>query len=217
MTTESIRNPYSLCNFETAADCEHCPVNHRVFCHFETRHVLRFLLIILPVFAANAIGLVRQRAWGHLAGWIAGLIFFLQVPENLILCSHCPYYAEGGRATLRCHANAGLLKLWPFNPRPMNTIEKAGFLGGATGIFLYPVVINARAAEWAAAAGGILATGGWFWAMRRFVCKECPNFSCPLNTVPEEIRLAYLRRNPVFAKAWGTAPAPTETNPVSER
>lgn len=201
-------NPYSLCNFASEADCEHCPVNHHVFCHFKPRHVVRFLLIILPLFVINAAGLVRQRAWGHLTGWLIGLVFFLQVPENLILCSHCPYYAEGGR-TLRCHANIGLLKLWSFNPRPMSGREKTGFLGGAAGLFLYPVVMNAQFAEWKAAAGGLASGVWWVWAMRRFVCRECPNFSCPLNTVAPEIRLAYLRRNPVFARAWGIEePAP---------
>lgn len=217
MSANTNLNPYDLCNFKADADCEHCPVNHKVFCHFEGRHVLRFMLIILPLFVVNAIGLVRQRAWGHLVGWFAGLFFFLQVPENLILCSHCPYYAEGGRATLLCHANAGLLKLWPFNPKPMSTLEQAGFLGGVGAIFTYPIIINAQRGEWLPAAGGAVAAGGWIWAMRRFVCKECPNFSCPLNTVPKEVQLAYLRRNPIFAEAWGVEPAQTEPDPADGR
>lgn len=196
-------NPYGLCNFEPTSNCATCPVNGQVFCHFERPHVLRFFIIILPVFAINAAGLIRQRQWRQLALWIGGLFFFLQVPENLILCSHCPYYAQGERRTLLCHANAGLLKLWPFNPAPMSRVEQTIFLVGALAALGYPAVINLNNGERAASAGGLLALGGWFWAMRRFVCKECPNFSCPLNTVPASIQQVYLRRNPAYAQAWG--------------
>lgn len=125
------------------------------------------------------------------------------MPENLILCSHCPYYAEGGRHTLRCHANIGLLKLWKFDPRPMNSVEKGGFLGAVGGLLAVPIIANWQGGETLAATGGLLSSAAWSLLMRRFVCSECPNFSCPLNTVPEATRRAYLLRNPIFAEAWG--------------
>jgi hypothetical protein len=206
MSQATPANPYGLCNYDRPAACQDCPVNGRVFCQFERRHVLRFALLMLPVFLANGAGFVRHGAWKQLLLWIGTLFFFLQVPENLILCSHCPYYAQGGRRTLLCHVNAGLLKLWPFNPRPMTSTESAAFMGGLLAIFGYPIAANTLNREWLAAFGGLVGAVTWGLLMRRFVCSECPNFSCPLNTVPDAVQLAYLRRNPVYAAAWGIAP-----------
>ena len=36
-------------------------------------------------------------------------------------------------------------------------------------------------------------------------CKRCPNFSCAMNRVPDEVRDAFLRQNPTMEKAWREA------------
>ena len=33
-------------------------------------------------------------------------------------------------------------------------------------------------------------------------CKKCVNLSCMMNKVPEELKAAYLRRNPEMLRAW---------------
>jgi hypothetical protein len=51
----------------------------------------------------------------------------------------------------------------------------------------------------------LIALGGlilFFWALRRYTCSRCVNFSCPLNNVPQEIIDAYLARNRVMREAW---------------
>ncbi|MBN1964794.1 MAG: hypothetical protein JW910_09115 [Anaerolineae bacterium] len=201
-------NPYNLCNFNPAADCTHCPVNGKVFCHFKPRDAVRFIALFFGAFLPSAYGFVHSGNWGLIVFWFAVFFVFLQVPENLILCSHCPYYAQGERRTLLCHANAGLLKLWPFNPAPMARWEQAGFLLGVGLALGGPVALNFWLGEPAAALLGLAGGIGWALVMRRYVCSECPNFSCPLNTVPREIVDAYLLRNRVFAEAWDRAETP---------
>ena len=203
MSSATPENPYGLCNFDPAADCSGCPINGRLFCHYKPRDTVRFLLLFLIGILPGMVGLVRRRQWRFIATWSAVFYFFLQVPENLILCSHCPYYAQGGRSTLLCHANPGLFKLWKFNPRPMAWWEKSAFLGSLAVLLGLPVAVNLRGGENMAAAGGVLGAGAWVWGMQRFVCSECPNFSCPLNRAPRDVAAFYLQHNPVFARAWG--------------
>jgi len=33
-------------------------------------------------------------------------------------------------------------------------------------------------------------------------CKRCPNFSCAMNKTPDDVRLAFLAKNPTMAEAW---------------
>lgn len=199
-------NPYGLCNFDPEADCAACPVHTRLFCHFALRDVGRFVGLFLPPLLALLSGLALRGQWAAIGVWFVALFLFLQVPENTILCRHCPYYAQGGRRTLLCHANAGLLKLWKFTPRPMARWEKAAFLGALGAFAAAPIGYSLWAGEILAGVAGMVGAGGWVWAMQRYVCRRCPNFSCPLNTVPEDIRAAYLRRNPVLAETWGQDP-----------
>ncbi|GAJ03014.1 unnamed protein product, partial [marine sediment metagenome] len=42
----------------------------------------------------------------------------------------------------------------------------------------------------------------WIVSMRFLSCSKCPNFSCPLNTVPKNVVDDYLRHNTVMQKAW---------------
>jgi hypothetical protein len=205
MFEQESTNSYGICNFDPESDCANCPVNERLFCHYDIRNTLRFLAFILPVFVAHFVGLARSHSWKFLWAWVGAFLFFLQVPENFILCRHCPYYAEGPYRTLRCYANFGLLKLWKYTPRPMARWEKTSFLGALLVLGGAPVLVNVKNGQKLAAIGGVVSTVGWVWAMRRSVCVECPNFSCPLNVVPQDIRQAYFERNPRLAEGWGIA------------
>jgi len=45
----------------------------------------------------------------------------------------------------------------------------------------------------------------FFGALFKFVCTKCINFSCVFNRVPKSKVNAYLKRNPIMAKAWEDA------------
>ena len=48
----------------------------------------------------------------------------------------------------------------------------------------------------------LITTGGFFVTLKTFMCSQCMNFACPLNSVNKEIRDQFFVRNPSIAKAW---------------
>ena len=44
---------------------------------------------------------------------------------------------------------------------------------------------------------------GFFMTLKMFMCSQCINFACPLNSVKEEVRYQFFIRNPSIAEAWG--------------
>ena len=124
---------------------------------------------------------------------------------------------EEGRI-LHCLANHGTIKLWAYNPGPLNSFEKLSFLAGALFFVFFPVlteiygliIINqSRATSYfipVVLLGliilGIIGGIFFFFILQRKVCPKCVNFSCPLNKVSKDIVNAYLERNPVMREAW---------------
>ena len=156
-----------------------------------------FLVVLIPV----VVGLLRVGLWIVLVIWIGFLIFFLQVWENRILCSHCPYYSLEGR-TLRCHANYGLFKLWKYNPSPMSRSEQVQMVIGVALVIGIPFPFLFLSQQWfflIFASFGAIVLGvilfGW-------LCLRCVNFSCPFNRVPKKVVDAFLREQPEMRKAW---------------
>jgi hypothetical protein len=48
----------------------------------------------------------------------------------------------------------------------------------------------------------LITVAGFFMTLRTFLCSQCMNFACPLNTVKNEVRRDFFERNPEVAKAW---------------
>ena len=48
----------------------------------------------------------------------------------------------------------------------------------------------------------LLSVAGFFMTLRTFLCSQCINFACPLNTVKNEVRREFFECNPKVAKAW---------------
>jgi hypothetical protein len=42
---------------------------------------------------------------------------------------------------------------------------------------------------------------GFFVFLRLHMCRRCVNLSCPLNNVPDDLKAAYLERNPHLVAA----------------
>ncbi len=156
-----------------------------------------FLVILIPV----VLGLVLAGLWIFLIVWIIYAIFFLQVWENRILCSHCPYYGSEGR-TLRCHANYGLFKLWKYNPAPMSHSEQAQMVIGVAIMIGFPFPLLFLSKQWVfliLASFGAIVLGAILFG---WLCVQCVNFSCPFNRVPKDEVDAFLKEHPEMQKAW---------------
>jgi len=67
-----------------------------------------------------------------------------------------------------------------------------------------PLLFLIAGSQWVLLAVYLLATAGFFMALRRYLCSQCINFACPLNTVDDTVRRGFFDRNPGVAKAWGS-------------
>ena len=199
MMSEAVKATAAACSRHT---CDGCEIEGRLLCVHTRRDLLDFGVLFIgwaiPFFAGMIIG----RFWVGLAVWAGLAIFFFGYLEALILCRHCPHYAEEG-FTLRCHANWGLPKFPAFNPRPANGAERVLWLLYVAVLFLYPVPFFVVSRQWLMLALLIWASIVWAWTVQRTQCTRCYNLSCPVNRVPEDVRATFFKYYPKFADAWG--------------
>jgi hypothetical protein len=144
--------------------------------------------------------------WGGLAAVFFGYI------EALVLCRHCPHYAETGKL-LRCHANWGLPKIPRFDPRSLSTLEKGAWLAYVTVLFLFFLPFFIAGRQWVFLGLCVGATVVVAWRLQRHQCRRCYNLSCPVNRVPEAVRAEFFRNYPDFARAWRRENGPGDGNP----
>jgi hypothetical protein len=173
-------------------------------CRYEPRDLVRFLMNMLPFFFITIAGTIRAGYGWYLLVWLAYALFFFFVWEARVLCSHCPYWAEPDR-TLHCHANHGVIKIWPYRPGPMSRSEQIQFAIGALLFLGIPLVFLLLGREFLLAAIAVVAAVSAAYMLRSTACGRCVAFSCPMNTVPKEIVDGYLARNPEMHEAWETS------------
>ena len=191
----------NVCLNCSSSKSKECLIDKDLDCHFRSSNMVLFFIGFV-VFGVPAILGIILSGFGLLViVWIIFMIFFLQIWENRILCSHCPYYAEEGRI-LRCHANYGLFKLWKYNPHPMSRFEQFQFLIGV-GIFVgFPIPWMILGNQFVLMTLSVIGAVIFILILITKLCIRCVNFSCPLNRVPKETRNRFLTRNPAMQKAW---------------
>ena len=198
MAFRNSSRPIATC---IAGDCTDCPVKTVVHCHFRPKELVHFSLISLPGFLIGGAGILTLGVW-PLAAWIAIIVGFFGLLEIRVMCSHCPHYAEEG-STLGCWANHGSPKLWKYRPGPMSALEKVVFFGGLAVVYGYPLPFLAICERWFLFALYILTNAGFFMTLKLFLCSQCMNFACPLNSVGGTARDLFFQRNPSVAEHWG--------------
>jgi len=194
-------NPHDLCTWRDASSCADCTTQGLLKCRHSWADLLAFALLSFTGFLPAAIGMYQAGYGEWIVAWIGFALFFFNVWETKILCSHCPYYALEGK-TLVCLANHGCLKLWKYNPAPMNRFEKVQFVFAAVILVGVPLPFLIFGGQWTMLTLTLLGMSAWIVNVQRNVCSACVNFSCPLNKVPKQTVDAYLIRNPVMLEAW---------------
>ena len=204
--------PISTC---IAGRCEGCDAFSHVHCNFTLRQTIHFWLIAAPPILLGGLG-AYDLGWAWLVPGLVLIIGFFGFLEIRVMCSHCPHYAESG-STLTCWANYGSPKPWAFRPGPMSTAEHALFIGGLAVVYGYPLVCLAASGRWFLLLVCAMSTLGFYLTLRTWFCSCCMNFACTLNTVDDEVRRAFFRKNPGIAEAWPAAetsdPSPPEIPP----
>ncbi len=203
-THETPPKEQNICLWSDLSYCNACSLQNQLKCHFYPKDSLRFISLFLSFAIPGIFGLIVTNLTIWLIPWVTFLVVFLQIIENQILCSHCPYYAEEGK-TLHCFANYGLRKIWPYNPSPLSRREQRGVIAGfvfLTFYFLPILFVGGQLVLFLLSASGILI---FYWGLRTGDCNRCVNFSCPLNCVPQPLVDAFLSRNPIMQRAWKQA------------
>ena len=190
-----------ICMWQPDPHCEDCHLSDSLKCRFNRGDLTHFIGSFFMFAFPALIGMVKAGYTWYILGWIGFWLIFFEIWEIRILCSHCPYYAEEGRI-LHCIANYGSLKLWKFNPAPINKLEKIQLVAGfiILGGYPFPFLILGRQVILAGIA--LWALIMFFWTLRKYTCSRCVNFSCILNSVPQEVITMYVKRNPVIEKVW---------------
>jgi hypothetical protein len=197
-------NPHNICSWNSETDCEDCNASKDLNCRFSFKKLFQFYFIFLP-FAIPAIIGVRQSGYSsYLTGWLVMAVIFFGFWEIYILCSHCPYYALKGFA-IKCIANYGCPKFWRYQPGPITKSKKIQLVVGFIIMSGYPFIFMILGNQLLFLVLSLCGLFLFFGALFKFTCTKCINFSCVFNRVPKNKVDAYLKRNPIMAKAWEEA------------
>lgn len=180
------------------ASCDSCALQDKLLCIHTHKDLVDFAVLVILWLIPFLAGMIIGRFWWALATWFGLAVIFFGYVEALVLCRHCPHYAEPGRL-LKCHANAGLPKIPAYDPRPLQTWEKVAWLAYVAVLFLYFVPFFILSQQWL-----LLVISGWatvtaVWTLQRTKCNRCYHLSCPANRVPDEIKIIFYQNYPDFA------------------
>jgi hypothetical protein len=199
MMHEDAETTAAACSRQTCVGCE---IQGKLMCIHTPADLVDFAVLAIPPAIPFLAGMIIGRFWLGLAIWLGLVVAFFGYVEALILCRHCPHYAEEG-FLLKCHANSGLPKIPKFDPRPMNRAEQIAWLVFVAILFLYYVPFFVISQQWLLL---VITTAGIFtaaWTIQRTQCTRCYHLSCPVNRVPEEVREGFFKNYTLFAEAWG--------------
>jgi len=194
-------NPYHLCTWDSPAVCDDCVIAGTLKCRFTISDLAHFLALVVMIVLPSVLGMIRAGYVWYTIGWIGFWIFFFEVWEIRILCSHCPFYAEDSRV-LHCIANYGSFKLWPYHPEPITRGEKVQFIIGVIIFAGYPFPFLLAGGQIEYALIAFWAVILFVWTLRKYTCSVCVNFSCIFNSVSPAVRDGYLHKNLVMKQTW---------------
>jgi len=199
MKSTPTNTPASACSRQT---CEGCQIHGKLICVHTKTDLLKFWALFMIVAIPFLTGMIIGKHWVGLGIWIGLAVLFFGYVEALILCRHCPHYAEDG-FLLQCHANAGLPKIPPFDPKPLSKLEKIAWLIYAAALVLWFLPFFIAGGQWLLL---IITCGAviiFVWGLQHTKCSRCYNLSCPINRVPADVRTKFFENSPTFAEAWG--------------
>jgi len=82
-------------------------------------------------------------------------------------------------------------------------MENVLFFGGLVIVWCYPLPFLVMGKLWFLLILYILTNAAFFATLKLFLCSQCMNFACPLNSVGEATRDLFFKLNPSVAEHWG--------------
>ncbi len=197
MSRKTNNTTAAACSRQT---CEGCEIQGKLLCVHTGRDLADFAVLFIAWLIPFMAGMIIGEFWIGLGVWGGLAILFFGYMEALLLCRHCPHYAEEG-FLLRCHANWGLPKIPKFNPRPMNKSEGIVWLLYGSVLFLYYLPFFIISEQWLLLGITTWALFAASWTVQRTQCIRCYHLSCPVNRVPEDVRKGFFDNYPDFSKS----------------
>ncbi len=188
-------------------ECDGCEIEGKLLCVHTRLDLLDFAIPFMGWLIPFMAGMIIGRFWIGLGAWLMlAAVFFLYV-EEVLLCRHCPHYAEDG-PFLRCHANWGLPKIPKRSVEPMSHVERIIWVGCIIVLFLYYVPFFVIARQWLLLLITSWAAFSWGWVVLRTQCSRCFNLSCPANRVPEDVRRIFFKNYPAYREGRNNLKSP---------
>ena len=181
--------------------CDGCEIEGKLLCIHTKKDLADFAVLFLTWLIPFLAGMIIGKFWIGLAVWFGLAAVFFTYVEALVLCRHCPHYAEQG-FLLKCHANSGLPKIPRFDPRPLKKVEIVTWLLYVAVLFLYYVPFFIIGEQWLLLGLNTWALIAISWTLQRTQCTRCYHLSCPINRVPDDIREGFFKNYPEFADSW---------------
>ncbi len=216
-----MKNLPKNCIADDNSNCDECELNDLLLCNFEKKFANGFLFgniayRILAIIILSLVGFLMGQWWMVITYLFVVLLTFVVI-EPRLLCSHCPFYAKEGKC-LKCWALRGMPKFWRYRPEPINKKEKNAMLAIGAFIDLFPYVGSILGIIWFIfnptdnyligtwlIIVTIIFTGIVIYfssILQGNACKKCPNFSCAMNKVHDNIKEAFMEKNPIIKEAW---------------
>jgi len=207
------------CTITENSPCGNCKSKGKLLCKFSKKSLHAFMKIGFPPVIFSLIGLgianFNTGQWWMIITYAIFTFGMLGAIEMIFLCRHCPYYAEEGK-TIICIGNYGSLKLFPYDPAPMNSFERFMMIFFVTAaFFILPLSGMVYSLFTIGTANSILfitisiiallnlvSSINFIKVLFRDICSKCINFSCPLNKVSKDVVDDYLNKNTVMREAW---------------
>lgn len=197
-------NPFNICSCKPESNCKDCNEKEDLNCRFSFAKLLQFYCLFLPFAIAAIIGVEKSGYSFYLWGWVMMAIVFFGFWEIYILCCHCPFYAQDN-GLIVCIANFGCPRFFRYQPGPISKSKKIQLVIGFIIMSGYPFIFMILGHQYLLLFLSLVGLLFFFGGLFKFKCTKCVNFSCFFNRVPVNKVNAYLKRNPVMAKAWEDA------------
>lgn len=195
----------SFCLVFQKDECSNCEVETKLNCKWERKLLWQFYCVFSPYLFVSSTGMILFRYWSGIRVYsiiyTSFLVVYFLVIRLKVLCSHCPYYQQK-------KFMEPLPKIWKYQSKPMNLLEKIINFTGHFFFLLFPATIqsygiwflltkvsdlkNYQLIVSSILLGVTILTGIYYVVgLASKLCTRCVNLHCPQNRVPKNLVKLY--------------------------
>ena len=128
-----------FCQAFKKKECTNCEVETNLNCKWERKLLWQFQSMFSPYLFVSTTGVILFSIWSGIRVYsivyTCFLVIYFLVIRLKVLCSHCPYYQQK-------KFMEPLPKIWKYQSKPMNLLEKIINFTGHFFFLLFPATIQ---------------------------------------------------------------------------